>query len=124
MSADQLFKEASELTQPELDKFVSKVISLRAQRSASSLPRREAELLRLINRSLPAPLQQRMSELATKRDAETLTTEEQDEIKRLTLEAEAIEAERVRHLSELASLRGITLSALMEMLGLGAPRYA
>jgi len=117
MSSDQLFKEASRLSRPELDQFVSKIISLRAQLSAPSLPGREAELLRLINRAVPASIQQRFAELVKKRDAEALTPQEHEELKGLTLEVEGIEAERIQYLSELASLRGTTLSALMESLG-------
>ena len=124
MSADQLFKEASQLNRRELDQFVSKVISLRAQRIAQNLPGRESELLGRINRGLPVSLHERFAELVKKRDAETLTPQEHEELKRLTLEVERIEAERIENLSELARLRGTTLSALMESLGLGAPGYA
>ena len=119
MSAEQLLKEASQLSRPELDQFVSKIISLRAQRSAPSLPGREAELLGRINRGLPPSLQERFAELVKKRDAETLTPEEHEELKGLTLEVESLEAERIQDLSELA-----TLSALTESLRLGAPGYA
>jgi hypothetical protein len=124
LTADQLLKEASQLSRQELDQFVSKIISLRAQRTAPSLPGKEAELLRRINLGVPTSLQERFADLAKKRDAEALTPEEHEELKGLTLEAERIEADRIRDLSELASLRGTTLSALMESLGLGAPGYA
>jgi len=124
VSADQLFKEASQLSQPELDQLASKIISLRARRSAPSLPGREAELLERINRGLPTLLQERFAELVTKRDAEALTPKDHEELKALTLQVERIEAERIQNLGELASLRGTTLSNLMKSLGLLAPEYA
>ena len=123
MSADQLLKEASRLSPSELDRFVSKIISLRAQRSAPSLPARESELLRLINRGLPPQLQMRLAALEEKRDAEMLNDAEQEELKRLSVEAETIEAERLEHLSELARTRGNSLADLMQNLGLAAPRH-
>ena len=97
---------------------------MRAQRTAPSLPGKEAELLRRINLGVPTSLQERFADLAKKRDAEELTQEGHEALKGLTLEAARIEADRIRDLSELASLRGTTLSALMESLGLGAPGYA
>jgi hypothetical protein len=51
-------------------------------------------LLRLINRAVPASIQQRFAELVKKRDAEALTPQEHEELKGLTLEVEGIEAER------------------------------
>jgi hypothetical protein len=121
MSADQLLREASELSPSDLDQFVSKLIRLRAGRIAPHLPVREAELLRRINQGIPGPVQRRLEELAGKRDLATLSPAEHEELKRLSLQAEQIEAERIQDLSELASLRGTTLAELMEKLGLGAP---
>ena len=124
MSADQLLKTASELPLSELDQFVSNVIRLRAERSAPSLPAREAELLVRINQNIPAGLRQRYDRLIAKREGERLTKAEHEELKGLTLQVETVEAERVRDLSELASLRRTTLSALIASLGLPALWYA
>lgn len=60
----------------------------------------------------------RYQELMVKRRAETLAPEEHEELLRLTDAAEALQAERVRHLAELARIRGTTLDALVEELGL------
>jgi hypothetical protein len=121
MSAEQLLKEAGQLSPSELDQFVSKIINLRAQRSAPNLPARESELLRLINKGLPPQMRRRLADLEQKRDAEMLSDNEQEELKRLSLDAEAIEAERLKYLSELAGLRGKSLADLMESLGLNSP---
>ncbi len=71
-----------------------------------------------INQSRPEREAPRYQELMFKRRAETLTPEEHEELLRLTDAAEATQAERVRHLAELARIRGTTLDALMVELGL------
>jgi len=53
-----------------------------------------------------------------KRRAGTLTSEEYQDLLRLTDVAEAIQARRLQDLVELSRLRGISLSALMEELEL------
>lgn len=75
-------------------------------------------MLAKINQGLPVQEARRYQELMVKRRAETLTPEEHEELLRLTDAAEATQAERVRHLAELARIRGTTLDALMEGLGL------
>ncbi len=123
MSADQLLKDAGELSLSELDRLVAKIINLRAQRAAPSVPASEAELLLKINRGLPAPIQSRAQELTAKRDTKTLTPSEHEELKRLSLQAEEMEAERIQHLTQLARLRHSTLAELMNRLGLHGSRH-
>ena len=75
------------------------------------------ELLQKINQGVPPDLQKRYNELIAKRQAETLTTVEYEELLHLTQETERLEVRRMEHLGELARLRGISLTALMENLG-------
>lgn len=60
----------------------------------------------------------RYQELMGKRRAGTLTPDEHVELLQLTDLAEAIQAERIRHLAELARICGTTLDALMDEPGL------
>jgi hypothetical protein len=60
----------------------------------------------------------RYYELMEKRRAGSLTPEEHEELLHLTDVAEAIQAQRVQDLAELAQLGGTPLSLLMEELGL------
>lgn len=71
-----------------------------------------------INQGLPEEDARRYKELMGKRRAETLTSEEHEELLRLTDAAGAVQAERIRHLAELARVRETTLEALMGELGL------
>ncbi|MFB2919107.1 MULTISPECIES: hypothetical protein [Aerosakkonema] len=49
LSSEDLLKAVEQLSQPDLERFVSQVIALQAQRKATKLPANEAELLLKIN---------------------------------------------------------------------------
>jgi hypothetical protein len=85
-----------------------------------SFPTADGELLLLINRPIPAELQQRYDLLLAKRQTETLLPNEYDDLLRLTEQIETLEAQRVAALAELARLRGTSLRALMTRLGIPA----
>lgn len=124
LSTEELLKAVSQLSKSDLDRFVQQTLELRAQRSAPSLPRAEAELLQKINQSIPPEIQQRYERLTTKRKAETLTPEEHAELLQLTDGIEHLDAQRITYLTELARLRQTSLSELMEQLGIHPPEYA
>lgn len=118
-SKDKLLKVVEQLSQPELDQFVSQVIALQAERRAPSMPQREAELLQKIDQWIPAELQKRYDKLTDKRQAGMLTPDEYKELLRLTDQAEHLETRRLKNLVELANLRGTSLRDLMKDLGIG-----
>jgi len=124
VSSRELLQGAEQLSLPELGAFVQQVIALHAQRKAPSLPKHEADLLLQINQRLPPATQQRYDILVAKRKAEILTADEYQELLRLIEQIENSDTKRVKRLVELAQLRGISLSALMKDLGIGAPTYA
>jgi len=124
ISTDELLKAVGQLNQSDLEQIVFQIIALRARRQAHSLPQNEAKLLLKINQGLPPEVQKRYEELIAKRRAESLTTEEYDELLRLTDQIENLEARRVEYLAELACLRQTSLTKLMEDLGIHSPAYA
>ncbi len=124
LSTDELLKAVRQLSQPELEQFVSQTIAITAQRRAPSLPHTEAELLLEINRGVPPYVQKHYDELIVKRRGETLTPDEHNELLRLTHEVENVEAHRMKYLAELARLRRTSLTSLMEDLGVRTPEYA
>jgi hypothetical protein len=124
ISVDVLVKAAEQLSEKELRQFTSQVLALNAKRMASSVTQEEAELLLRINGRLPEDVQRRYAELIAKRDAETLGDEEHQELLRLTKQVEAFDVARVEALSQLASRRGVTLSALMRQLEIASPADA
>ncbi|HYT91046.1 MAG TPA: hypothetical protein VEL76_20205 [Gemmataceae bacterium] len=123
LSTEDLLKAVQQLDLPDLERFVSQVVALRADRVAPCLSQSEADLLQKINRGLPQPLQERYEALAAKRDEETLTPDEQAELIRLSDQMEELAANRVGHLVELARLRKKTLDELLIDLGLQAPAH-
>ena len=123
-SSNKLLEVVDQFSQKELDQFVSAVIALRARRQAPSLPKRESELLMRINQHLPAEVQARFDELVIKRQEETLTHDEHEELMRLIEQVEASDVERLKALAELAQFRGISIDELMNQLGIRPPEYA
>ena len=123
LSTDELLKAIAQLSQIEFEQFSFQIIALRAQRQAPSLPQDEANLLIKINQGVPPKVQERYNELVDKRRAESLMSDEYDELLRLTNQVENLEARRVKYLAELARLRGLALTELMKNLGIGSPAY-
>jgi hypothetical protein len=103
---------------PELERFASDVNSLVARRKAPYLPQQEVRLLRKINRGVAPAVRQRYMELHDRLLDETLSDEEHDELLGLIEIIEKADADRLKHLIELAQLRNTTLDALMDQLGI------
>ena len=123
LNSDLLLKAAEKLSPRQLDRFVNGVLQLRALRNAPHLSSRETKLLLQINRGIPESQQDRYSELIAKRRAESLTPHEHAELIRLGNGVERMEARRLQALIALAALRKTTLTALMNDLGIKAPRH-
>ena len=122
-NVDQLLQGAALLGSNELEQFTDRLLALRAHRRAPSLSKREAELLQLINRGIPAEARQRYDELNDALHAETITDDEHQELLKLIEQVEQSDAERLRNLVELAQLRQLSLDELMDQLGLRQPTY-
>ncbi len=88
------------------------------QNGLRALARPEAELLQRINQSLTPEAWQRYEALLARRQAETLTPDEQTELVALSDQLEDLNAQRLEALTELAQLRGASVPALMAQLGL------
>ena len=121
---DQLLKAVEQLTLPDLEQLMSQVILIQAQRKAPSLSKDESQLLQKINQGIPSDVQERYDELVAKRQAEILTVEEHQELLGMTDQIEKSDANRVKYMAELAQLRGVSLTVLMEELGIRPPAYA
>ena len=110
----------------EAGHFVVQTLSERLSRfedQAPCLPYAEAELLEQINIGLAPETWERYHELIRRRRAESLTQEEQTELIGMSDEIETANARRIESLVKLAHLRGTTLPALMDELGIQAPPY-
>lgn len=123
LSASDLMQAVKQLNSSELEWFVWQIIALQAHQKAPTLKKDESELLLKINRGVPPGIRERYDELIIKRQSETLTPGEHDELLRLTDEVEKQDAERVEYLKELALIRHTSLTALMEDLHIQTPAY-
>lgn len=119
---DEVLDGVAKLDTPELERFLSQVSILLAQRKAPNLSEREAELLQKINQGLPSALQQRYDELTTRLQAGTITSTEHQELLQLIDKIELADAERMQHLIELAQLRNLSIDELMNQLNINPPQ--
>src|SRR4051794_32448751 len=85
---------------------------LKRQPNAPVLSREEAQLLHSINHGLGSEEMDRYMDLIRKRQGETITASEFDELHRLTQRLEEIGARRAGNLVRLAALRGIPVEEL------------
>jgi ERCC4-type nuclease len=123
MSLDELLKAANELDEPELDRLIHQVAVLRVSRKSQVLPDEEAQLLQQINQGIPTDLRAQYQVLRAKREAETLTAAEHQSLIKLSSQIEQIGAERLEALATLAQLRQVSLSELMQSLGIQPATY-
>jgi len=121
LSTEQIISAVSQLSLPELEQVFDRILALQAERKAPRPSAEEPALLARARQGLPAELRERLSALRAKREDETINDAEYEELTRLTLEAEELHAERMAALVKLARLRGVTLPALMDQLGLHFP---
>jgi hypothetical protein len=122
MSTKELLKAVEQLKPSELDRFVSDVIALKAQRKAPRLTNAETDLLRQINQGLPPDLQKKWGQLVRKRDDRKLSPKEYRELIRLSDKIEELQANRVKSMVQLARIRKKSLDELIRELGIQPPK--
>jgi hypothetical protein len=118
MTTEQLLDAVHRLSGEELKRFVQGVIQLEASRREPALSKQQTELLRRINAE-PSPAKlSRFRELQKEGRARGLTEQQQAELVQLSDWVEEIHAERMAHVAELARLRGVGLSDVLQQLGI------
>src|ERR1041384_6563648 len=98
MTTQEIISAIGQLGPVELEKVALRVTQLR-MRNADGL---EAQLLRMVRRGRPRAFDRRYRELMGKRQDETLSESEYDELLRMTEEAESFDTERIKALAALA----------------------
>ncbi len=120
-STEQIISAVAKLSLSELDRVFDRVLELWAERKAGRLSPVESELLVRINQGLPPELRERLAFLKARREDESITDAEYEELTRLSDQAEELHAERMAAMVELAGLRGVSLPELMNQLGIHFP---
>ncbi len=118
MSVDEILKAVDELSESDLENLANRVRSVRTQRKPSVLSSQETALLLKINHALPEDLHQEFLRLRDQRDAEIITDVENERLSDVSDRIEILAAERAEALVELANLRQVPLSKLMDDLGI------
>ncbi|QTA93555.1 hypothetical protein [Desulfonema magnum] len=124
ISFDKLLKAVEQLSQNDLEQLMNQVLALQARHKAPSLPKDESDLMLKISQGLPSETRKRLGKLVARRQEEKLTPEEHQELLRLTDLLEKSDAERMKHISELARIRGVSIEVLMEELGISQCAHA
>jgi len=123
LSTEQIISAVAHLSLPELEQVFDRILALQAERKAAHLSAAESALLARINEGLPTELRERLNLLRAKREDESITDAEYEELTQLTDRAEELHAERLAALVQLATLRGVGLPALMNQLGIHFPDH-
>lgn len=124
VSLESMIRGVEQLSTPDLEQLVDRVLAVRARRRAPSLSRKETDLLRNINQGLPISTQQRFDELTAKRRADTLKPDEHQELLQALDQIEQYDVKRLEALAELAQVRNVSIRVLMKDLGIHSPDYA
>jgi hypothetical protein len=124
VSTEQLLRAVEQLSPPEFSAVVAKLLALRAERESTHLDQTETALLREINSAQPPETRRRFETLIAKRQDESISPAELDELIRLTAQCEERDVRRLEALEALAQRRHITLAALMTSLGIPPPGHA
>jgi hypothetical protein len=123
MSFEELLTAANQLSENDLDRLLQEIAVLRAQRKAHVLPTEEARLLQKINQGIPSELRAQYQTLRAKREAETLTEQEHQTLIQLSNQIEQLGVQRLEALVNLAQLRRVSLSDLIETLAIAPVTY-
>jgi hypothetical protein len=110
----------AQLNARELDKVIEAASILRLEKQHLELPKRESELLQVINRGLEPNKSTRLAQLQDKLREETITPREHAHLLQLTEELEHLAAERLKALIQLAAIRQTSGPKLMKELELTA----
>ncbi|PZV11277.1 MAG: STAS/SEC14 domain-containing protein [Pseudanabaena sp.] len=111
---EQLIQTVEQLDASELEQLIAQAIRVQTKRKTLSLPNDQSILLQQITECIPSNLQKRYDLLISKRQDNSLTDEEYQELINLGEHIEAIDVKRLENLTELAKLRQTSLNSVIE----------
>ncbi len=119
---EQVIQGMNKLDNIELENVLSRISIMLAKKKAPSLPNQESKLLGTINQSVDRAILQRHTDLTKLMHDDKLTEIAHKELIQLIDQLELADAERLQALVELASIRAVTIDALMQQLNIQAPK--
>ncbi|MBD2667448.1 hypothetical protein B6N60_02164 [Richelia sinica FACHB-800] len=118
ISVEELFNAVEQMNQLDLEQFLSRVITLHAHRKATSLIQAEVDLFLKMHQGKVANSHSGYDKLLSRETMEILRSDEYKELLYLSEQIDKLQEHRVEYLSELARLHGISLTQLIETLGI------
>ena len=123
LSYDKLLEAVKQLSPAALEDFQEQINHLIASQYSASLSKKEADLLLKINRPSARQGDIRYQELLVKRQNESLTETDYQELIALSDHYEQENTERMKYLIQLANIRQVSLTELMNQLEIPLPVY-
>ena len=122
LSVSEIVKRAADLERKEFENLFKKLSDLRLQKNGITvLKDEEASLLAAINKGFSTEKLERLHYLDWKLEFSALTDIEATESLVLAEAYESYSTDRLKYLSQLATLRKVSIDALMEQLGFITP---
>ena len=119
MSVSEIIKNVADLGIQDFENLYEKISALRLQkRGTSVLSKTESKLLNQINKEFATEKWERLKYLDWKLEFSALSETEEKESLRLAEAYETYSVERLKALTQLATLRQITIEDLITQLGL------
>ena len=118
VSFEEFVKSASQMDTSGLEEFTKKLHQIIARRKRPNHSERELELIKIIYNKFPSETQFRYDELFQKLQSENISENEKSELNDLSKIAEEYNLKWLTAITELAQIRGISLSEVKKQLGL------
>jgi hypothetical protein len=109
LSSKQILEAVKELPNKEFEKFVKKILVIRANSQTKNSHSHETEILKKIYRKFSAEKLSQIRFLKEKRQIEELNEAEFSELASLTESLEEFHANRMKNVVKLAKMRGLSL---------------
>ncbi len=120
VTTENLLNAIVQMPEGEFNSFVEKARKLRNK--GQKISSKEADLLHKINTIFSAEKRQRYNELYAKFQNENISEKEHKELLKLSDEFEILNAERLKYIGKLATLRGQSLEKVIKYLGIKTAR--
>ena len=124
LSYDKLLEAVKQLSPAALEDFQEQINHLKASQHSTSLSKKEADLLLKINRPSTRQDDIKYQELLVKRQNKSLTEPEYQELIALSDHYEQENTERMKYLVQLANIRQVSLTKLMNQLEIPPPSFS
>ncbi len=116
---NDLIKSVEELDIDNLEKFLERVLLIRAKKIAPTISKKEANLLTIINQPIPEKLLKGFKKLNSIKKERILLDKEHRQLSKILNDIEKLNADRLVALATLSKIQKKPLKQLMTQFGVG-----